>query len=150
MSITTQGWGSGAITSHGWGAGAAVIKALVGLSPDIKALLIRCKAIARCKIATADLTAELAAVDILIDDLLSDIAAVASRLRNVEQEPWPPIVDVNRILNCKIYETDLDDQLAAIDVTIDATDSDISKLDSRLRNFESQLRIYRRQRRANP
>lgn len=122
----------------------------VGLSPNITALLIQCRSILKCKIYTSDLETELAVFDIEMDALASDIEQVAARLRNVEEGKWPPTVDMARILNCKIYETDLDDQLAALDVTIDTMDSDVSNTAARLRNLESQLRTYRRQRRANP
>jgi chaperonin cofactor prefoldin len=153
MSITTQGWGSGPVTTSGWGGGIGVPAAPVldvGFSADVKSLYIQSRGRFICKISITSLNTQLAAFDASLDELFSAIEASEARLRVVEDAEHPLITDVKRVLNCKIYETDLDDQLAALDVRIDVTDSGVEDVAQRLRNLESALRVYRRQRRASP
>ena len=153
MSITTMGWGSGAITTQGWGAGAVVEAELVvappsfGLAGDLLHLIIQLHTEVRCKVTSTTLQAQLDAVYVQLDDVESCYAELFSKMRAIEGV-HPLVFHVEGEVDCKFAEADFDTQRAAVDVGMDAISSDLQGQFQRLRALEHELRLLRKKRRT--
>jgi hypothetical protein len=154
MSITTMGWGSGAITTAGWGITAAVVVGVV-LPPQLDTsgrtslLILQSKILVRCKLTSTALQEELDAYDVALEVLESDLAGLDARIRNLETGGY--LVDqVRQAYDCKLGESEFDTTLAGWDVSLTSIESDILEVLNRQRTVDRQLRIMRRQKRVSP
>ena len=107
-------------------------------SPQLEYLVAQVESIYDCKIDTATLNTQMVEYDAAIDQLVSDIEAVEQRL-DVLESPHILVVKVKNILACKIYTTVLNNQMAALDITLLNQESDLAQLESRLGVLESGL-----------
>jgi hypothetical protein len=152
MSITTMGWGGGAITTQGWGVGLGVIieridEVRFGFSGDLKHLVLQLRALCQCKISTADLQAQAAASHTDLDLLDSSIAQVEAKLRNLEGEYWLA-EHVEYLTDGKIGTAALQNRIAADATEMDTIESLVAQAGASLRNLQSQIRNELVQRRT--
>jgi hypothetical protein len=130
MSITTMGWGSGAITTIGFGVGEGVPAPIATPGPAQQNLfpaLLQTKLAKACKVSTDDWLIGIAAADIDLETLESRMARVTSLLRQIEQTD-PRVLGAQWALDCKIDEVEYDNKLAVSDVSLDSLESRMAAL----------------------
>ena len=109
------------------------------MSADLDSLLNQLELSLLGKTATATLTADIATQQPLLDELESDLSALDSRLRNLEQSDWWLTTQTQYLLSCKEDSSNLTVRSTQSQCDLVELESDTTALRSRLDVIEDGM-----------